>query len=82
MVTEILRHIFALFCLNIQCSIYLYTDRRFLAKTAGLRSRLLNEIERRSTPRFEDQTLNCVVKYVRLRLDGHVGCGHVTMVFR
>ena len=59
---------------------YRYTDRRFLAKTGEPRSQLLNEIERRPNPSFEAQTLNCVVGYVELRPDSHVGRSHVTSV--
>ena len=45
-------------------------------------SQLLDELERRSNPHFEGQNSNYVAKYVGLRLGGHVGCGHVTCVFR
>ena len=64
------------------CSIYLSTDRRLLARMGEPISQLLDELERRSNTHFEGQNSNYVAKYVGLRLGGHVGCGHVTCVFR
>ena len=49
------------------------------AKMGELISQPLNEIDRRSTTRFEGWILLGALIYVKLLPDGHVGCGHVTM---